>query len=41
MWNKILILIKEPYRKVVNSIAFYPVIFTLFFFNPFLFQYCF
>lgn len=31
MWNKIIILIKEPYRKVINSIAFYPAIFTLVF----------
>lgn len=31
MWNKILILVKEPYRKFVNSIAFYPAIFTIFF----------
>tara|TARA_R110000850_G_scaffold268138_1_gene399455 strand:+ start:51017 stop:52246 length:1230 start_codon:yes stop_codon:yes gene_type:complete len=31
MWNKILIIIKEPYRKIINSIAFYPAIFALFF----------
>jgi uncharacterized membrane protein len=31
MWNKILIIIKEPYRKVINSIAFYPIIFTIIF----------
>ncbi|MEX2350456.1 MAG: DUF2254 domain-containing protein [Flavobacteriaceae bacterium] len=31
MWNKILILIKRPYRKFINSIAFYPIIFTIVF----------